>query len=350
MLDSIAKNAREPYRSLFAPRAASIFGAVWDALPPERRGALGKLAATWERVFPAYTLEAVRARMVSTAAPAPAPVQFGAGIVGGGAPPMMPQQQQPQLHLYGAPPMQPQPMQQQQQIVHLPLPPQQQYGAAPPMPLPLPPHPQQQQQQHLMAGVPPSPQHMGWAPPGQPLPLHAQQQQHHQQQQHFRDPSPAGGSIGGSGAGGWPQEDPSLATTELSAAFLKVSGPPSHLPTRADIFLSSLLLFGASHPHSNCVLASFWGDKGREVGLWFKKGMCSAPSCKVGACSAWGGRRQRRRLGDDHRLGPHSSHFTPSYGGVGARVLCACAHGGAPQACVSQGAAAPLLRQHSHSH
>ncbi|GBF95115.1 hypothetical protein Rsub_07699 [Raphidocelis subcapitata] len=229
VLDSIVKNVREPYKSLFSRGLPEVFGSVWDSTLPDRRGPLSRLFATWGGVFAPEVLERVKERMVS-AAPPPMQQQFP------GPAPMQQVLQLPAGAAYGVPPGQ------LTTVVSLAPPVQLQLG---PMQLP---HyaPPTMQFQPPSGMLPPSPQHGGW-----PQHQHHQQQQQQQQQMPFdprlrRSRSPYGGpeqqqqqplapgqlssllsSLAQTGilkapaaAAAW-TDDPALRTTELAPAFIK---------------------------------------------------------------------------------------------------------------------------------
>lgn len=211
LMDSIIKNLKEPYISMFSKHIDLVFGRVWDSTMAKERERLSKLCKLWDGYLAPDVLARVRARMTAstTGQQAPAPVtvlQQPHPVLQQHAPP--PQHMQP--HVVQPPPvLQPhpgfpphlQPMPAPHIVLMQPPPPQPQQGTVfvigphgqfvpvgpPPVPAPQL-IPVQAIPQHLVApgGLPPvSPAHPGWAQQQQqqlaPRPM--------QQQQHGRSPA-----------------------------------------------------------------------------------------------------------------------------------------------------------------
>mmetsp|Transcript_21296 Transcript_21296/g.64073 ORF Transcript_21296/g.64073 Transcript_21296/m.64073 type:complete len:428 (-) Transcript_21296:966-2249(-) len=72
LLDSIVKNAGEPFVAIFARNLSQSFSAVWDASPGDRP-TLERVLGTWPRVFPPRAIDAVRHHCGLAATPSAAP-------------------------------------------------------------------------------------------------------------------------------------------------------------------------------------------------------------------------------------------------------------------------------------
>lgn len=72
LLDSITKNAKEPFIQIFSRNLPEVFLAVWETCPSDRP-TLQRVLTTWDRIFPPSPLEAIRRRagLIPTLASAP---------------------------------------------------------------------------------------------------------------------------------------------------------------------------------------------------------------------------------------------------------------------------------------
>ncbi|KAI8465306.1 MAG: hypothetical protein J3K34DRAFT_396199 [Monoraphidium minutum] len=186
VLDSIVKNVREPYKSLFAKTLPDVFGSVWDSTLPDKRASLSRLLATWSGVFPADVLSCIKARMAASAA-------------GGGA---------------AAQPLQgvPQPVLLQPGVQMLQVAPGG-YGPAPPVVT-------------LQAGTyVPGPQPVAALPP----------QQHYQGHSGGGDGAAPTGVLSAGGGFAYNRDDPALRVAEMTPAFIKVARWRARLQRRTAV-------------------------------------------------------------------------------------------------------------------
>eukprot|EP00887_Chlorella_sp_A99_P007891 scaffold20.g7891.t1 len=97
LLDSIAKNVGEPYKSYFASNLADVFCNTWQLGGPSLQPALEKLLGTWVGVFPQPALNDAHARLAQMRAAAPSGYGGYSALAPAYAPAPAPMVQDPRL-------------------------------------------------------------------------------------------------------------------------------------------------------------------------------------------------------------------------------------------------------------